>query len=149
MRFRSPWLDWTPPPAGGASGSFGGASSKRFQNTGTMVSGHSENVDALPDPPVSQKRFTNEPTQPTKGSALLVDSRVLGEAVWLVEDDAHAEELERELAVENDHRLVFTVAEVCAMEGMLAADMQTLVRVKQHLPGSRIDAVALRQAEAQ
>jgi hypothetical protein len=143
MRFRSPWLDWTPPPSVG----FGGALSKRVQNSGATVSGGSENVDVLPAPPVFQERFTYEPTKPPKGSALLINSRVLGEAVWLVEDDAHAEELERELAAEGDHRLVFTLAEVGAMAGMLAADMRALVHIKRHLPGSRVDAVTLRHVE--
>lgn len=95
-------------------------------------------------------------TKATKGGDLaeggppfLVYSRVLGEHVWLCEDEAHAEDLARELEAEGDHRLIFTVAEVLAMRGMLAADMQTLARIKRLFPGSRIDAVALRTADGE
>ncbi|MBI3767007.1 MAG: hypothetical protein HY271_00770 [Deltaproteobacteria bacterium] len=80
--------------------------------------------------------------------AYLVESRVLGEAVWLTSDDATAERLERELAVERDTRLVFSLAEVEAMCGMLAADMQTLAAIKRRLRGSRIDHVTLREGNA-
>lgn len=40
------------------------------------------------------------------------------------------------------HELVFTLAEVRAMENMLQADMQRISQIKRWLPGSRIDRVA-------
>ena len=73
--------------------------------------------------------------------AYLVASRILGESVWFTADDATAERLERALAAEGDHRLVFTVAEVLALEGMLAADMQRLAEIKRWFRGARIDGV--------
>jgi thiamine monophosphate kinase len=68
--------------------------------------------------------------------------------VWLASDEAAAERLERELAAGGDHRLIFTIAEVEAMRGMLAADMQTLVNIKHRLPGSHLDHVILREGQA-
>ncbi len=91
------------------------------------------------------KAAATKATEATKtgGEALLVDSRVLGELVWLVEDEAHADELERELAAEGDERLVvFTVAEVLAMEGMLRRDLETVLAVKRHL-GGRFDSATV------
>jgi hypothetical protein len=82
-------------------------------------------------------RDATKATEATKGGeALLVDSRILGEAVWLVEDEAHADEFERDLAAEGDSGLlVFTVAEVLALEGMLRRDLETVLAVKRHLGG--------------
>jgi hypothetical protein len=79
-------------------------------------------------------------------------SRVLGEDVWLVPDDASAENLERELEAEGKSLLVFTLAEVFAMEGMLAADMQAIAKLKRTLTdaglGGRIRSVTRREGSA-
>lgn len=72
--------------------------------------------------------------------AYRVYSRLLDEEVWLAEDESHAQELERELAMENDRRIVFTVAEVEVMRGMLVAEMRSLARPKRWFPGARIEA---------
>jgi hypothetical protein len=73
--------------------------------------------------------------------ALRIASRTLGEDVWLVADDEDAATVEAELAAEGDTHLVFTLAEVQALRGMLAADMRSLARIKRIFPGSRIDVV--------
>lgn len=75
---------------------------------------------------------------------LRLASRILGQDVWLVPDDESAEFLERELAAEGGSMLVFTIAEVFAMEGMLAAEMRAIARIKRTVTrlGGRIDSVA-------
>jgi hypothetical protein len=77
--------------------------------------------------------------------AYLIKSRLLGETLWMAPDDATAVRLEGELAAEGDHRLVFTVAEVVAVAGMLDADRRTVlaavVRIKRAMPGAVLDCV--------
>lgn len=77
--------------------------------------------------------------------AFLVSSRVLGESVWLTADDATAERLARELAVEGDSRLVFTAVELLPLAEMLEADrrvlLAVLVRIKRAIPGAILEAV--------
>lgn len=87
-------------------------------------------------------RGATKATEATEGcQAVAVYSRLLGDSVWLVEDERHADELERELAAEGDRRLVFTVGEVLAIEGMLRGDLEAVLAVKRHLPGARIDSI--------
>jgi hypothetical protein len=110
--------------------------------------------DALPACPgaVLDRRLpapgaATKATYATKGGAAgpevayLVESRLLGEAVWIVEDEQHAADLERELAAEGDHRLIFTTGEVAAMAGMIQADMRTVAKVKRLFPGSQLETV--------
>lgn len=74
------------------------------------------------------------------GPALLVYSHVLNESVWLVEDEQHADELERELVAENHpHRLIFTTMEIVVLKGMVERDLATILSIKKHFPGSRVD----------
>jgi hypothetical protein len=74
--------------------------------------------------------------------ACLIESRLLGEAVWLVSDDIAAAELCQALERNRDRRLVFTFSEVTALRGMVEADARTLARVKRNFPGA-----ALRRAD--
>lgn len=83
---------------------------------------------------------------------LRIASRLLGEDVWLVPDDASAEALERDLGTEGDSTLVFTLAEVFALEGMLAADVKAIAKLKRTLTGAglggRIESVTRREGAA-
>ncbi len=79
--------------------------------------------------------------------AFLVNSRVLGESVWLAPDDAIADRLEHEPAAGGDRRLVFTVAELLPLAAMLEADRRTLLaalaRIKHAMPGATLESVTL------
>jgi hypothetical protein len=75
--------------------------------------------------------------------ALLIDSRLLGESVWLVSDDSHAADLRRELARDGDQRLIFTLAEVEALRGMAEADARTVADVKRHFAGAALRSVEI------
>ncbi len=124
-------------------------------------SGGDYRLTAAPEPAstVSQPRMLDEDTR-VPGAfvhgqmlrdlvpAYRVYSRVLGEEVWLVEDDTHANELESELSTGGNSRLIFTVPEVEALRGMLDADIRKLADVKRWLPGSRIE-TAGRRADGQ
>jgi len=83
---------------------------------------------------------------------LRVASRVLGQDVWLAPDDACAEALERDLEAEGASTLVFTLAEVFAMQAMLAADMRTVAKLKRMLVGAglggRVESLARREGSA-
>jgi hypothetical protein len=70
-------------------------------------------------------------------------SKLLGEEVWLVENDADATSLEAELVAERDQRPVFTVPEVEQLAEMGLEDAReagrVLARVKRTIPGWRLN----------
>jgi hypothetical protein len=70
---------------------------------------------------------------------LRVYSSLLDREVWLVRDAADASQLENEIGAEGETAaVVFTVAEVLAVEGMIEADRRVLLaaveRVKRAMP---------------
>jgi hypothetical protein len=77
-----------------------------------------------------------------RGCWVLLESRLLGEAVWLVADDRAAAELARDLDLQGDHRLIFTLAEAAHLKNMAEADARLLARkialVKRRMPGSAL-----------
>lgn len=74
--------------------------------------------------------------------AVLIESRLLGEQVWLLLDDSAAGLLQRRLDLVGDHRMIFTLAEVEAVLGMIRADVRAIAEVKRCFPGAAVRSVS-------